>query len=74
MPPGAAGDDEEDEDEPQGPKPGEKEGPSQEGKELRLSSEEASWLLDGYKLGGDRRLPMGQERTAQPKDRPRRPW
>jgi hypothetical protein len=74
MPPGAAGDDEEDEDEPQGPKPGEKEGPSQEGKEMRLSAEEASWLLDGYKLGGDRRLPMGQERQAQPKDRPRRPW
>src|ERR1035438_6665203 len=36
MPPGAAGDDEDDEDQPLGPKPGQEEGPSREGKEMTL--------------------------------------
>jgi hypothetical protein len=74
MPPGAAGDDEEDEDEPKGPQPGQKEGPSKEGKEMTLSREEAGWLLDSFKLDSERRLPMGQGPEAQPKDRNRPNW
>ena len=74
MPPGAAGDDdEEDEDQPLGPKPGQEEGPSKEGKEMTLSPEQAGWLLDAYKLDSERRLPMGQS-PGEPKDRSRRPW
>jgi tetratricopeptide (TPR) repeat protein len=74
MPPGAAGDDEEDEDEPKGPQPGQKEGPSKEGKEMTLSQEQAGWLLDSFKLDSERRLPMGQGPEAQPKDRNRPDW
>ncbi len=74
MPPGAAGDDDEDEEQPLGPKPGQEEGSSKEGKEMSLSPEQAGWLLDAYRLDSERRLPMGQNSTAEPKDRPRRPW
>jgi tetratricopeptide (TPR) repeat protein len=75
MPPGAAGDDEdEDEDQPFGPQPGQKEGPNRQGVEIFLSPEQAGWLLDSFKLGGDRRLPMGQGDSGQPKDKPRKTW
>jgi tetratricopeptide (TPR) repeat protein len=74
MPPGAAGDDEEDEDQPLGPKPGQEEGPSKDGKEMPLSPEQAGWLLDAYKLDSERRLPMGQGPAAEPKDRSRPTW
>ena len=74
MPPGAAGDDDEDEDFPFGPQPGQQEGPSQEGKEMTLSQEQAGWVLDGFKLDSERRLPMGQGPLAEPKDRNRRTW
>jgi tetratricopeptide (TPR) repeat protein len=74
MPPGAAGDDDEDEDSPLGPQPGQEEGPSREGKEITLSQEQAGWVLDGFKLDSERRLPMGQGEVAQPKDRNRRTW
>ncbi|MCX6927171.1 MAG: hypothetical protein NT154_28790 [Verrucomicrobia bacterium] len=74
MPPGAAGDEEEEEEQPMGPKPGQEEGPSKDGKEMPLSPEQAGWLLDGYTLGGDRRLPMGQGETEKPRDRVRPPW
>jgi len=74
MPPGAAGDDDEDEEQPLGPKPGQEEGSSKEGKEMSLSPEQAGWLLDAYRLDSERRLPMGQNSTAEPKDRSRRPW
>lgn len=52
------------------------EGPSEEGREMEmsLSPEEASGLLDGFKLGGNRRLPMGEGNQADPKDRKRRNW
>ena len=74
MPPGAAGDDdEEDEDQPLGPQPGQEEGPSKEGKEMTLSPEQAGWLLDAYRLDSERRLPMGQGPAAEPKDRSRPP-
>ena len=74
MPPGAAGDDEEDEDQPFGPQPGQEEGPGKEGTEMSLSQEQAGWVLDGFKLDGERRLPMGQGEQAQPKDRIRPTW
>jgi hypothetical protein len=45
MPPGAAGDDEEDEESPDGPKPNQKEGVTLEGEEIQLSPEQAAWLL-----------------------------
>lgn len=75
MPPGAAGDDDDDEDNPKGPQPGQKEGPTQEGKEMMaLTPEQASWLLEGFKLDTERRLPMGQQDSAEPKQRNRPTW
>lgn len=74
MPPGAAGDEDEDEDQPKGPQPGQKEGESKQGEEMALSPEQAAWLLNGYKLDSEHRLPMGQESSAQPKNRSGRTW
>ncbi len=75
MPPGAAGEDEEEEEgRSREPKEGEKEGPQREGKETGLSPEEAAWLLEGFKLDGERRLPMGHSATGEPKDRKGRTW
>jgi hypothetical protein len=74
MPPGAAGDDEEEEDQPLGPKPGQDEGPSKDGKEMTLSPEQAGWLLEAYRLDSERRLPMGQGPAAEPRDRSRPTW
>jgi len=75
MPPGAAGDEEEEEEEmPKGQQQGQKEGASKDGEELSLSPEQAGWLLEGFKLDTERRLPMGQNDTAEPKDSKRRPW
>jgi hypothetical protein len=74
MPPGAPGDDDEDEDTPQGQKEGQKEGPTKEGEETALSPEQAAWLLEGFQLDSERRLPMGQKTTADPQGRNRKPW
>jgi hypothetical protein len=74
MPPGAAGDDDEDEEQPLGPKPGQEENPAKDGKEMTLSPEQAGWILDAYRLDSERRLPMVQGSPADPKDRSRRPW
>ena len=74
MPPGAAGEDDEDEDMPNGPRPGQEEGPTKEGKEMMLSQEQAGWVLEGFKLDSERRLPMGQGPEAQPKDRNKPTW
>jgi len=74
MPPGAAGDDEEEEDYPNGPQPDMKEGASKQGEEMTLSPEQAAWLLQGFPLDSERRLPMGQKDTAEPKNLSRRPW
>jgi hypothetical protein len=76
MPPGASGDDEdEDEDEPpKGPEPGQKEAPNKTGEEMTLSPEQAGWLLEGFKLDTERRLPMGLEGAADPKNRPGKDW
>jgi hypothetical protein len=74
MPPGAAGDDDEDDDKPDGQQQPEKEAAGKQGEEMRLSPEQASWLLNGFKLDSEHRLPMGQESTAQPKERNGRTW
>jgi hypothetical protein len=74
MPPGAAGDDEEEEDYPNGPQPDIKEGATRQGEEMTLSPEQAAWLLQGFPLDSERRLPMGQKDTAEPKNPSRRPW
>jgi tetratricopeptide (TPR) repeat protein len=75
MPPGAAGDEEEEEEMPNGPRPGMEEGPSRDGEEqLPMSREDADRVLDGFRLDGERRLPMGGDKEAQPKDRNRPNW
>jgi hypothetical protein len=74
MPPGAAGDDDEEEDMPNGPQPDQKEGATRQGEEITLSPEQAAWLLQGFQLESERRLPMGQKDTAEPKNRSRKPW
>jgi tetratricopeptide (TPR) repeat protein len=76
MPPGAAGDEEEEEEHGRSdePKEGQKEGPQRDGQEMTLSREEAGWLLEGFKLDGERRLPMGQGDPAEPKDRKGKTW
>jgi hypothetical protein len=76
MPPGAADeeDDEDEEDQQMGPEPGQKEGPPKDGREMVLSPEQASWMLESYKLDSERRLPMGQNAPAKPKDRSRPTW
>jgi hypothetical protein len=74
MPPGAAGDEEEEEDQPQGPPPGAEESPSHEGEEMQLAPEQAAWMLETFKLDADRRLPMGQNEEAPPRERNRPTW
>jgi hypothetical protein len=41
---------------------------------MNLSPEQAGWLLEGFKLDSERRLPMGQKDTAEPKSRSRPTW
>jgi hypothetical protein len=80
MPPGAKGEDgDEDEGEngtepPPEPQPGQQEKTSKEGEQMALSPEEAGWLLDGFKLDADRRLPMGKGDAGKPGDRNGRNW
>jgi len=74
-PPGGAGEEEEEEEMPNGPKPGMEEGPTREGEEQSpMSREDAGRMLDGFRLDGDRRLPMGGDKEAAPKDRNRPNW
>ena len=75
MPPGEAGDDDEDQDVPNGQQQGQKEVTTKpHGEEMTLSPEQAGWLLNGFKLDSEHRLPMGQEDTAKPKDKSGRTW
>ena len=69
--------DDEDEDEPpKEPKQGQQEPKPKDGRERLMSPEEAMRLLEALKLDGNRKLPMGFEETADPKDRDRtgRDW
>jgi tetratricopeptide (TPR) repeat protein len=74
MPPGAPGDGEEEEDMPDGLQPGMQEGASKSGEEQHMSREEAGEMLKGFRLDGDRRLPMGEGKEAPPKDPKRKTW
>ncbi len=73
MPPGASGDDDED-DFPFGKEPGQKEGETKDGKEANMTPEQAGWLLESFKLDSERKLPMGPGKPGQPKDRTRPTW
>ncbi len=75
-PPGGAGEEEDEDDveNPNGPREGE-EGKGREGEEQRrLSREEAGWILDSFKLGGNKQLPMGQGEEKPPRDRKGKNW
>ncbi|HYG24649.1 MAG TPA: hypothetical protein VEH04_17880 [Verrucomicrobiae bacterium] len=75
MPPGARGEDEEEEDgengreNPPKPEPGQHEKPGRMGDEIELSPEQAGWMLEAFQGDSDRRLPMGPGDTADPKNR-----
>jgi Ca-activated chloride channel homolog len=80
LPPGAPGDDEDEEVMPEGLR-GREENAGKEGKEREqpLSPEEAGRLLDGFQLDGGRRLPMsdrgeGEGKEGKTDQRPTRPW
>lgn len=74
MPPGAQGDeDEEDEITPKDLE-GKEESPSKEGKEMELTPEQAGWLLEAFRLDKERRLPMGEGPEDKPQDRNRPTW
>jgi tetratricopeptide (TPR) repeat protein len=76
-PPGAAGDEEEDE---EGMQPdslaGQKENAAREGDQMQvpLSPDQAGQILDGISLDGSRRLPMSDKQGAPPKEKTGRNW
>ena len=76
-PPGAAGDDDEDED---GVQPdslaGQKENASHEGDQMQvpLSPEQAGQLLDGLSIDSGRRMEMSDRQGKPPEDRKGRNW
>jgi tetratricopeptide (TPR) repeat protein len=72
MPPGSAGDEDEEEDFPNGKEPGPKdEGPTKEGGEMPLSPEQASWLLEAF---GSGRLLLPVEATKGGTPKAKDPW
>ena len=76
-PPGAAGDDDE---EDQGKQPdslaGQKENAARQGDQMQmpLSPDQAGQILDGLSLDGTRRLSMSDKEGTPPKDRKGRNW
>ena len=72
--PAPGGEEDDDEEEPFGPQPGMQEGLGHEGKEIPLSPEQAGQLLDGFKLGGNARLPIGPSQENPPPDRKGKNW
>lgn len=74
MPPGAPGEGEEEDDYPSGLEPGMAEGPGKTGKEQNMSREEVGRILDGFRLDGDRRLPMGGDEKGKPENRSGKTW
>ena len=76
-PPGAAGDEDEDE---ESAKPdslaGQKENPSRQGDQMQapLSPDQAGQILDGLSLDGTRRLAMSNKEGTPPKDKKGRNW
>lgn len=68
------GDEEEDDDWPDGPEPGQREARSKAGDERAISPDDAERLLNAFRLDRGRPLPLGMENTAQPEDRRGRNW
>ncbi len=67
--------DEDDQDKPpKEPQSGQQEAKRKEGEEKRLTPEEAARLLEMLRLDTNRKLPLGMNDTAMPKDRKRRDW
>ena len=73
MPPGAPGDENDDED-MAGIKPGQKEAAGKTGDDNKLSPEEAQQLLNGYKLAGDHPLKLTDEANNKPKNQSGKNW
>src|SRR5258708_3373025 len=73
-PPGAPGKKYEAQNSPLGPLPDKQEAASRDGEEMRLTPEQAGWLLEGFRLDSERRLPMTLGGPAEPKDRVRPTW
>ena len=68
-------DDDEDKDKPpKEPQKGQQEKEEKEGKEMTMTWEEAVRLLESLKLDANRKLPMGDNDTGQPKDRKHKEW
>jgi Ca-activated chloride channel family protein len=74
MPPGAQGDEDEEEEITPKDLEGKEEAPSKEGKEMELTPEQAGWLLEAFRLDKERRLPMGEGTEDKPRDRNRPNW
>ncbi len=74
MPPGAPGDEEDEEEMKPKDLDGTQEGPAKEGKEMEISPEQAGWLLDGFRLDKERRLPMAGDSQPREQDRNRPTW
>jgi hypothetical protein len=70
------GDDEEDSEEQKmkGPQEGQMEKPARTGREMAITPEEARRLLESLRLDVNRKLPMGDQQTGQPKDRVGKEW
>ena len=60
--------DEEGDEFPDGPEPGQEEAASRDGREMPLSPEDARRLLDAFQLDRNRNLPMGFDREAKPEE------
>jgi len=76
MPPGAAGDEDEDERLPSGKEEGKDEaGKRDQEEKVGMTAEQAAWLLESFKLDSERRLPMTEaSRAQQPRDRSKPTW
>jgi hypothetical protein len=76
MPPGAAGDEDEDERIPSGKEQGQEEaGNRDKDEKTGMTAEQAAWLLESFKLDSERRLPMTEAtRAQQPRDRSKPTW
>ncbi|MCL5097277.1 MAG: hypothetical protein M1608_07080 [Candidatus Omnitrophica bacterium] len=68
-------DDEEDEmNQPKGPKEGQEEVSPKEGREMAITPEEAARLLQSLQLDARRKLPMGADQTAETRKRTGNDW
>jgi hypothetical protein len=73
-PPGANGDEEEEDGTPDSPQPGMQEVATKPGEEMKMSPEELGDMLNGYRLDDGHRLPMGGDQSGKPVDPKRPTW